>query len=244
MPPAPAHHYKATYRAADLEKLVSDFAIPDAQRDGLGPLLEDLAAIWRWKQPPATAIGTAAKSAAALQRVAKLADQLGTALGDLPPSAQDALRLTYASTGSAMVLAMNDDAISHGAAFSVPQADGSQQIIELQQDDIHGLVAHISAMALQAADLPAGQAGAKRDHGLKLWVANVEAYWTQTLGRSFSRDVTSTGEPISEAARFCVAAFAPVSAETLPSRVLQEMKLCIKATREKSTGRITPQNDA
>ena len=96
----------------------------------------------------------------------------------------------------------NDTTVSHGAAFNVPQADGSQQIIELEQDDIQDVIAHISAIALQAADLPSGQAGAKRDHGLKLWVANVETYWTQTLGRSFSRDVTSTGEPVSEAARF------------------------------------------
>ena len=241
MPPAPAHHYQVTYRPADLEELVNDFAIPDVHRDGLGPFLEDLAAIWRWMQPSASASGTRAKSAAALQRVAKLAGQLGTALADLPPSAQGALRLAYASTDSAMVLTMGGDAaVSYGAAFKVPQTDGSQQIVELEQDDIQDMIAHIAAMALQAADLPSGQAGTKRDHGLKLWVANVETYWTQTLGRNFSRDVTSTGEPISEAARFCVAAFASVSAETLPSRVLQEMKLCIKATREKSTGRITP----
>ncbi len=76
MPPAPAHHYQATYRGADLEKLVSGFAIPKEHRDGLGPLLEDLAALWRWKQPSATVSGTPAKSAAALQRVAKIAEQL------------------------------------------------------------------------------------------------------------------------------------------------------------------------
>ncbi len=245
MPPAPEQHYRETYRATDLEKLISDFDIPEEHRESLPAFLEDVAAIWRSHQHPPTAKIRPAVTSAALQMVSKLADQLNTALRDLPPPAKAALDTAYSRLDGKVILAMSDDQPPpKGVAFNVAQADGAPLIVKLEQDEIQDLVANISAMAAQAADLPSGKAGTKRDHGLRMWMTNVEMFWTKTLGRNFSRDVTSNGEAVSEAARFCVAAFAPVSAETLPSRVLQEMKLCIKTARKKSTGRIAPQIDA
>jgi hypothetical protein len=245
LPPVPAHHYRETYRDADLDKLISDFGISEEHRDGLGPFLEDIAAIWRSKQSSNPTGDRPAKSSVALQRVAKLADQLNTALSDLPPLAEDALRRAYADADNSVLLGMSDAAtIPKGAAFNIPKGDGSPQIVELEQSDIQDVIANISAMALTAADMPSGKVGVKRDHGLRLWMANVETYWTQTLGRGFTRDVSWTGDPISEPSRFCVAAFAFVSPETPPSRVLQEMKHCVNTSRRKIAGRIARQNDA
>jgi hypothetical protein len=64
-----------------------------------------------------------------------------------------------------------------------------------------------------------------------MWVLNIEMFWTQTLGRSFTRVVFAKGEPSSEAALFCVEAFKPFDPKTPPSRVLKEMKHCIKRKR-------------
>jgi hypothetical protein len=245
LPPAPAHHYRVTYSETDLQKLIRDFDIPELHRDGLGPLLEDMAAIWRWHQSPVSERIRPTKMSAALQKIAKLADQLEKALQDLPSPAKAALDVAYSEAEIAAHLALNDDQPPpKGVAFNAPQADGTPLIVQLETEEIRDVIAHVAVMATQAADLPSAKAGTKRDKGLRMWMANVEIFWTETLGRSFSRDVTSTGEPISAAARFCVAAFAFVSPHTPPSRVLQEMKLCIKATRKKIAGRIAHQNDA
>ena len=163
MSPAPAQHYRETYRATDLEKLVDDFDIPEEHRDSLAAFLEDIAAIWRWHQRPPTAKIRPAETSAALQKVAKLADQLNTALRDLPPPAKVALDTAYSSMGGEVILAMSDgQPPPKGVAFNVTQADGAPLIVELEQDEIQDLVAYISAMAAQAADLPSGKAGAKR----------------------------------------------------------------------------------
>lgn len=52
--------------------------------------------------------------------------------------------------------------------------------------------------------------------------------WLGIIQRKFTRDVASDGEPITEAARFCVDIYKVLDPETDKSLVLNEMKRRIK----------------
>jgi hypothetical protein len=245
MPVVPTHHYQETYTKTDLEFLYSEFNIPTAAQAELARALEDAAAICRWHNQPTASNVRPAVSIAALNKVAKFADKLGAALSGLPPAAQAALAVEYTQSESSVISALSGGPPSpKGAALFVPQTDGSTLPVLPDQDDIQDIIAHIGLMAKQATGLPSGADGAKRNQGLRMWMLNIEMFWTETLGRSFTREVSANGEPLSQAARFCVAAFKPVGPKTPPSRVINEMKHCIKRKRHGSTGRIVTQNGA
>lgn len=136
MPPAPAHHYRKTYSETDLRKLIRDFDIPELHRDGQAPRLEDMAAIWRWHQSPVSERIRPTKMSAALQKVAKLADQLNKALQDLPSPAKAALDMAYSEAEIAAYMTVDDDQLPpKGVAFNVPQADGTPLIVQLETDE-------------------------------------------------------------------------------------------------------------
>jgi hypothetical protein len=245
MPVVPTHHYQETYTKADLEFLYSEFNIPTAAQAELARALEDAAAICRWHNQPTASNVRPAVSIAALNKVAKFADKLGAALSGLPPAAQAALAVEYTRSESSVISALSGGPPSpKGAALFVPQTDGSTLPVLPDQDDIKDIIAHVARMAKQATGLPSGADGTKRNQGLRMWMFNIEIFWTETLGRSFTRVVLPNGEPLSQAARFCVEAFKPFDPKTPPSRVINEMKHCIKRKRHGSTGRIVTQNGA
>ncbi|MEX0827944.1 MAG: hypothetical protein WD005_03225 [Haliea sp.] len=77
-----------------------------------------------------------------------------------------------------------------------------------------------------------------RDDALQMWIVLVGDIWENQIGRPFDCDVTSTGEPVSEAARFCVDAHRFVDAECQPSRITKEMLACVIARRNRA-GRVS-----
>jgi hypothetical protein len=79
--------------------------------------------------------------------------------------------------------------------------------------------------------------------GLSLWMTNIENLWVEISQQPFRRDVTNDGEPITNAARFCVAAFRFVDPDMPSSRVLNAMRNSIQRHR-KSTCRISVQNES
>lgn len=64
---------------------------------------------------------------------------------------------------------------------------------------------------------------------LQKWVHDVHGIWVSTLGRKFTRYVDSTGSPVTDAARFCVATYKILDPNTEISLILNEMKKEIKA---------------
>lgn len=235
MSAVPKHHYRETYSAADLAKLTKDFDIGPDHQDDLARFLEDAAAIYRWHQISPEAAIRPAMVKSSLKKVAKLSAQLTEALNGLPPRAEVTLAIEYAkSEDAALMASMGNQSKPKGAALYVPEPDGSETLVTLEMNEVLDVIGHLGRMAAQAADLPPGRIGTKRNDGLRMWVLNMERFWTKTLGRSFSRDATSAGEPVSAAARFCVAAFKPVSPDTPPSRVLNAMKISIRDSQGKS----------
>ena len=74
--------------------------------------------------------------------------------------------------------------------------------------------------------------GAQPDRFLQIGMRHLHEFWEKTVGCEFTRDATSDGQPISEAARFCVQVCGEMSPNTPKSRVLNAMKKQIKQHRE------------
>lgn len=80
--------------------------------------------------------------------------------------------------------------------------------------------------------------GPSPSEGLRMWIVNVANYWDKGLGRQFTLDYEK-GQPISEAARFCIDTIRIVDPEVLPSAVFGAMKKEIAARRKKPTGNVS-----
>lgn len=63
---------------------------------------------------------------------------------------------------------------------------------------------------------------------LREWMFGMHNVWLGIIQRKFTRDVASDGEPITEAARFCVDIYKVLDPETEKSLVINEMKRRIK----------------
>jgi hypothetical protein len=78
---------------------------------------------------------------------------------------------------------------------------------------------------------PPVKRGVQIDIPLRRWVQDIQHMWERVLNRSFTRDVDAYGEPISEAACFCVGVYRQMHPNTPRSRVLNEMKIAIQTRR-------------
>lgn len=225
MPVVPAHHYRETYSQADLAALAQEFSIAPDKRAEMASLLEDAAAIWRWHGGDRSKPPTPAQIARSLNKAAAQARKLCLTVTTLPDQAFSRLEavIDNAQADAATALIMGQK-VSGLPALTTPEMDSETLGALLGVPDILQMITTLERMAKNAAQSPAGNSGVKRDHALRMWIINIELFWVSTLGRVFSRDTTSSGEPVSEAARFCVAAFKIVSPETPSSRVLNEMK--------------------
>lgn len=245
MPVVPALHYRETYNPTDLAALSREFAIAQDHQADMASLLEDAAAIWRWHGGDRSKPPTPAQTAKSLSKAATLAHRLSQTVAALPEQALYRLELAIdRAQDEASTAMIMGQPVSDLPAFTSPETDVNELGTLLDLSDILQIVSALERMAKDAAQLPSGSSGAKRDHALRMWIVNIELFWVNTLGRVFSRDATSSGEPVSEAARFCVAAFKVVNPETPSSRVLNEMKHRIRDAPTKSTGRIATQNGA
>jgi hypothetical protein len=245
MPVVPAHHYRETYSPADLASLAQEFSISPDHRAEMASLLEDTAAIWHWHGVKHSKGPTPAQTARSLSKAAALAHRLSQTVAALPEQALYRLELAIdRAQDEASTAMIMGQPVSDLPAFTSPETDGNELGTLLDVSDILQIVSALERLAKDAAKLPSGSSGAKRDHALRMWIINIELFWVNTLGRVFSRDATSSGEPVSEAARFCVAAFKVASPETPSSRVLNEMKHRIREVSSKSTGRIATENGA
>lgn len=231
MPVVPTHHYRETYTADALDELAATFRIPVEHRAEMTKHLEDAAAIWRWNIGRQTKRQRPTQTARALSRIEAQARKLSQTVLALPDEAFGRLDAAIANGQSEAVAAMiKEQPISSMPALASPETDSDNLGMLLDLSDILQIIGALQKLAKEAAQMPSGSSGAKRDYALRMWIINIEMFWISTLGRVFSRDATSSGEPLSEAAQFCVAAFKIVNPATPSSRVLNEMKHRIRET--------------
>ncbi|MBO9399089.1 hypothetical protein J7400_20635 [Shimia sp. R9_2] len=94
------------------------------------------------------------------------------------------------------------------------------------------ILGRLEEITTKAPDtLPKRSAGKIPDYGLRLWLANIYERWPIWSQSRFSRDVDSTGQPITQAGRFCVHAFQIIEPAYSVSRIMNGMKNLIKEKR-------------
>lgn len=222
---------KIVYSDEAFARLSDKFKIPENLRGELRNQLEDTAAVWRMngggKMPPRRASLTRKE----LHDIARLTKRLRAALSSI---SYEAGQLLNRQDSSYIIRAHKRDNPEDGPqypALAYPVAFGESGLIILDVADMVKILDGLEIVASEAAEtMRHSSVGKRRDHALRMWIINIEMIWRELLVRPFTRDVKDPGEPISEAARFCVAAFKAVDPDMPPSRVLNEMKLNIKKT--------------
>ena len=183
MPVVPAHHYRETYDQTDLAALAQEFDIALDHRAEMASLLEDAAAIWRWYsvgKGERTAPFVASKN---LHDLSKQANKLAAMLVALPPTAITALNVQQTAEECAFIT--GTVAKDKMLGFMVPESDGSEYPIFPDFYEIGQFIAALGDLASRAGNLPRARKGKRADNALRMWIANIEMFWTSTLGRSF-----------------------------------------------------------
>lgn len=220
--PEPEKH---TYTPEAFSGLCEEFQIPPELRDEVLRRLEDSAAVWRRYHRSEEPRPLAHHVRQELQKLAKHAASLAASYHALTDEARRALTMRqehHAMHGALEALTAASPPYPY---LHIPSADRDPVVIEAEPSDIARLVEGLGMIAEEASGRVSPQkAGTRRSEALRLWISNVQLIWTDLLGRPFTRDFLSNGEPVSEAARFCIAAFAPIDPKTPKTRVDNAMR--------------------
>jgi len=216
--------------------LCDEHGIPSERASELKAGLDDAAAIWSWYAEDREDRTRPSDAAKQLRRLAERTAALQGELSGLPEKAKAALALALFNADtrdldSRLVDPTDPNADGHG------QGETIDQVVETDLETVLRVLTRLQGAAEETAGGVGRQSpGQRRDHALRMWMTNVAMLWEEVSETPFSRDAEA-GEPVTPAARFCVAAFKPIDPNTPASRVLNEMKHCIKARRGR-TGRI------
>lgn len=85
-------------------------------------------------------------------------------------------------------------------------------------------------------NLPDDRGGRRHSEGLRMWMRNIATIWEDFSGKPFTLDYYQ-GEPVSEAARFTVAAFEAVNPGIDAKTIISEMKKHIRDERQRAAGK-------
>lgn len=103
--------------------------------------------------------------------------------------------------------------------------DGPLQTIE--DETLISALYQLSEMASIASDInPSPNLATQKSEPLRRWTVDMKNLWFSVLDRPFTLDVYQ-GEAASDAARFCVAAYAVLDPETAEKTILGKMKIQI-----------------
>ncbi|KEP70708.1 hypothetical protein DL1_15595 [Thioclava dalianensis] len=222
------------YSDAIFEHLAQEFKIDPEFHAEVRTRLEGAGDVWKRLGGGTTDSLRPGEIKKELQQVSKQAGKLYDRLKALSLDANHALMQSHERIGQAAAPKDLEQGDLQYPFVAITEGDPSPVAIALQAKDLSKIISGIRDVAEAAIDdQKTGRAGKKSDDALRLWITNIETIWIDILGRPFSRDVTDAGDPISEAARFCVEAFKPIDAALPSSRVLNAMKTRIKATQQK-----------
>jgi len=228
-----SQYYEDTYNEDDVAELCLACDIAPTDLNAFCKRLEGSAAIYRWESARFKDITSSKQTARELDTIGKQAARLLASLNDLSWDAETALHKQVDLDAQRMI------------AKGVAAKNGASLFLEIESDDqdflgvlldiptLRGILGGIENAALSGAEtLPKKRPGQIRNYGLRLWLANIRDIWLDVTEQPFSRDLTAEGDPITNAARFCVMAFQKIEPDCAPRTILNGMKAYIK---EKST---------
>jgi hypothetical protein len=203
-------------------------------------------AIYRWESEKHSDLSRSSVVSRDLQGLVRRIKRLDEGLENLPDGAVSELSKAISKCNMAYTAKIITDALPDDApSLTIPIYGGKGPLtaLSLELSDFRQVLSGFENAAERALDaLPKRLPGQSRDHGLRLWMHNIEDLWTRTTQVPFTRDQTQSGEPITPAAVFCVAAFLHVTPDYSKSRILGEMKDCIRTSRRR-TGGYVAKND-
>jgi hypothetical protein len=220
-----------TYSGDAIVALADRYGFTEGSRAELKKRLNEEAWIWHRNTRMTTPIAAPSQIRKELQDVHKQMCRLQSALSNLSPSARQAIQRAESNAERPAILEELRDQVKY-PFVGYPSPDGSFGNVLLSLDDLRELLDGFGSLVSDTAEgLSSRPAGRRRDHATRIWVKNIAEIWTELLGRPFTRDVTDAGEPITEAARFCVDTFKALAPRAPQSRILTVMKEHIAGQR-------------
>ncbi len=226
------------------DTLCTEFRIPSESQLEFRDALEGAAEVWAYHVGRGDLSIPAASIKRDLEKVEKLAGRLYDSLNDLDYFCHERFAMKDATLSHDICDGAQRSRYGH-KLHRYTDSNGDEVTILLEYQDLIDGVDILRQYASEAlAEIPPQRTGRKAVEPMRMWMTNIAATWSDLLGRPFTRDVHDNGEPISEAARFCVTAFAELDPKTPPETVLNAMKKTITAQRRKATGKNSSENEA
>lgn len=236
--------YKDTYSKSDVETLCEIGKLLPSDADAFRSDLEHVAAIYRWQKGIPEVRQTRSSIAGDLKKLLKRIDRLQSSLDGLPDEAAHYLRRAMDADNEAdFVMGCNESSLQEKPSFifDVSLDPDAPQELYLELSDFRKFLAALERSTSNAIEaLPKRKSGQARDHALRQWISNISDIWRRTTPAPFKRDQTDDGEPVSPAARFCVAAFQVIDPARPSSLILLEMRRHIRK-HIKPTGKVRVQ---
>jgi len=233
MPVVAEQFYALTYSDEVYASLCEDFNIPHQIRVDFREQLEDVAAIWRWKQSRAEIIRRPSEDVKALASVLKHVQKLSLALDALSPDALIALERINSRFETQAILSDATHSDAGHEFHRYTNHDGVEVILTDTAEDLIRAVSVLEHITVEAKEsIRLTRAGSRSDYALSLWLTNIADMWTNQLGRPFTRDATTDGEPLTHAAQFCITTFTYISPSTSSTKIINGMKKHISKSRK------------
>ena len=237
-------YYADTYSDVDINTLCNIGEISPTDLEKFRYDLEDIAALYRWENSKYEARTGSSDTVRELRDVSKQANKLLSTLEGISWEAQSKIDAIAQDDGFKDLRREPSDDADPSLTVSFANNEGDVQCVIVDVPIMRSLLGGlVNASEAGIEKLPKGTPGRTRSMGLRLWMHNAQIIWPEISDQPFSRDVTSSNEPVTSAAQFCVAAVQMINPECPTSLIMKEMKRCIKYSRNR-TGRISSQIDS
>lgn len=225
---------KQTYSDADIDALCEIGEFKDLDLAKFKKDLESFAAVYRWENRKFQNLPSHKETSAELNKIAKQAARLKESLQSCSHEAGLAIEKGVFADEMRSITEREDAPERPSMVLSMKHlADNPNLLgVSVTTKSLSAILERLEEIATDAPDtLPKRRAGKIPDYGLRLWLANIYERWPIWSQSRFSRDVDSTGQPITQAGRFCVHAFKIIEPTYSVSRIMNGMKNLIKEKR-------------
>lgn len=195
--------------------------------------LEGAASVYRIYQNNHDALPGAGEVKAAIRGVGNLAAQLKDYLDKLDDRSWLFFWHPEGEVDAAATAGETSSRFGHTIA-QMQIAEGDRIVGRLREGDIHEALTILKNYSTDALRrVPADRTGPRSGESLRIWAINIRNFWVECLGKDFTLDYQGV-EPLSEAARFTVAAFKPIDAKVPNTRIFHAMRQVIKSHRNRT----------
>ncbi|MFD0860530.1 hypothetical protein [Roseovarius aquimarinus] len=235
----PAEHYAETYTKEAVAELCQMAGVEPEDTEYVRQELEHFAAIYRQQHKAIVSKTPGKATTRELDTVAKQAARLLATLERLSPKAASAIEARGDADTRRGLSHAPSDTRARPSLF-LPIQDVAEDLSGVTVDivTLRSVIGGLHHAAENAAkEIPNSRSSKPKDLGLLLWLSNMEHLWGQLTSQPYSRDVGPNGEPLTNAGRFCFAAFRMIEPNCAPSRVMNGMKTRSNRRRN-STGNL------